>query len=92
MKTIHLDRLDLKCRGLPPATAQAALSELGPALARELQAGSGTAPGPLDQRGRDGALRVRAGVTAATLAGAVAARVAAQVHAHAGTTKFRKPS
>lgn len=92
MKTIHLDRLDLKCRGIRSATAQAALSELGLALSQQLRPGVGAAPGSPGLGEPGGALRVRAGVTPSTLAKAVAARVAAQIHAHAGGPKPGKPS
>jgi hypothetical protein len=42
MRTIHIDRLDLTCRGISPELAQAALSELGPALVRRLGGGGGS--------------------------------------------------
>ena len=38
MNTIRIDRIDLHCRGIEAATAQAALDHLGPALLRQLGA------------------------------------------------------
>ncbi|MPZ45830.1 MAG: hypothetical protein GEV05_21075 [Betaproteobacteria bacterium] len=34
-RRLHIERLDLDMRGIPPATAEAAVRALGPALARE---------------------------------------------------------
>ena len=36
MKKVRIERLDLDVRGVPPAVAQAAARQLGPALARAL--------------------------------------------------------
>jgi hypothetical protein len=81
MNTIRIDRLDLKCRGIQAATAQAALCELGPALRHHLGNGACAATGPNSAGKESAAIRVPARVTPATLAGAVAERVMTVVHA-----------
>jgi hypothetical protein len=74
---VRIERIILRCRGIEPATAQAAVGELGPGLLRRLRQGGGEAsaadtPIPL-------------GATAAPrgLAGVVADRVAAAVESQA---------
>lgn len=70
MKTIHIGRLDLKCRGVEPAVARGALRELGSALALQLSGSDSGERRPLIQA-----------QSAAGLADSVAARVAAKVRA-----------
>jgi hypothetical protein len=50
---VRIDRLILKCRGIEPSTAQAAVRELGPALLRQLRDGGG-------RQAPSGAIRVPA--------------------------------
>ena len=76
MKTsLHLDSLHLKVRGVPVATAAAAVRGLAPALAREL--GSGMNSGA---DGKPAAVPRR--VSESALRQAVASRVAGAVHSH----------
>ncbi|MEW6371122.1 MAG: hypothetical protein AB1584_09310 [Pseudomonadota bacterium] len=42
-RRLHIERLELDLRGLDPAAAEAAVRQLGPALARALAAGGATA-------------------------------------------------
>ena len=81
MKTIHIGRLVLKCRGIPPAVARGALGELSSALTRQLSA-------------PDSAAVISAGGqnTPAGLADAVAGRVAATVRARITSGGRRHPS
>jgi len=72
MKTaVQLDTLRVRVRGLPPATAAAAVRDLGPALARALGAGP-AAPAPT----------LSANPPAAAVRAAVAARTAAALRPH----------
>jgi acetylornithine deacetylase/succinyl-diaminopimelate desuccinylase-like protein len=80
MNTIRIGRLDLKCRGIPPATAQAAMGELSSALAQQLtRRDEPQNDGPA--RPHPTTIRLSGNTTPATLANAVAARVTATVHA-----------
>jgi len=74
VNTIRIDRLDLRCRGIRPATAQAALGELSSAMLRRLT--------ERDETENHNSVIFVSGNTAPTeLADAIAARVAAAVHA-----------
>lgn len=42
-RRLHIERLELDLRGVDPAAAEAAVRQLGPALARALAAGGATA-------------------------------------------------
>ncbi len=74
--TLHLDSLHLKLRGLPAATAAAAVRDLGPALARELAAGAKSAA--------TGPLAVPRHVSTQALRSAIATRVAGALQSHLG--------
>jgi hypothetical protein len=75
MKTVRIDHLDLKCRGIPPVIAQAAARELGSALLRHL--GNEAVEGPDANESRT--LRVPARMAPSLLANAIAGRVSAAV-------------
>jgi hypothetical protein len=77
MKTIRIDRLNLKCRGIPPATAQAAARELAPALLRHL---GNEAFGGTDDANGSTTLRVPARIAPLPLANTIAGRVSAAIH------------
>ena len=80
---IRIDRLILRCRGVEPGTAQAAVRELGPALLRQLREGGGKASG--GNAASAAAIRVSAQAAPETLAGAVAGRVAGAVESKAAS-------
>jgi hypothetical protein len=69
---VRIDRLILRCRGIEPSTAQAAVRELGPALLRQLREGGG-------REAPSGAIRVPAKAEPEALADGVAGRIAAAV-------------
>jgi hypothetical protein len=91
MKTIHIERLDLRCRGIPQASAHAAVRELGPALLRHLSERDGAA-GNSAARGGSATIRVSGDATPAALADAMAARVAAAIRTRAATRNKPKKS
>jgi hypothetical protein len=78
MKTIRIGRLDLKCRGVDPDLARGALREFHSALARQLSESGAQDRRPSAQP-PSVPVRVSAQSTPATLADAVAARVAGSV-------------
>lgn len=85
MKTIRIDRLHLKCRGVAADIACAALGELGPALRDQFGNGARDVGG-LHWTGKNFAsICVPARVTPSLLAGAVAACVAEAVQTNAGS-------
>jgi hypothetical protein len=86
MNTIHIDRLILRCRGIEPDAAQAALRELGPALLRQLREG-GREGADHDWPRSSDTVRVAGTAAATAVADAVAARVAATVHGKTAPTK-----
>ncbi len=74
MANLTIDRLDLDLRGVPAATAEAAMAQLGPALARALaQRTLSIGPMPRVDAGR---IHASAKPDAATLAIQIAQRVA----------------
>ena len=81
MNKLRINRLDLTCRGIEPATAQAALDHLGPALLHRLRT---TGSNVLDHDGRPaaGPLQISGGIAPAALASAIAARVASAIEGH----------
>jgi hypothetical protein len=79
MKTIQVDRLDLKCRGIPPATAQAAARELGSALLRHV----GNEPVGGADANESTTLRVPARIAPSPLANAIAGRMSAVIRKRA---------
>jgi hypothetical protein len=91
MKTIHIKRLNLRCRGIPPATARAALAELGGALRRQL-ADSGDVPEDNAAGSTSATLRVSSRVSATALAAAAAALVAVAIRAGAPLTLQNRKS
>jgi hypothetical protein len=78
---IRIDRLILRCRGVEPGTAQAAVRELGPALLRQLREGGGSGGNAASAA----AIRVSAQAAPKTLADAVAGRVAVAVESKAAS-------
>ncbi|MES2717451.1 MAG: hypothetical protein V4795_16925 [Pseudomonadota bacterium] len=74
--SLHIAQLDLDLRGLPPATAQAAVRALGPALAQALATRRGTpaAATHIDA----GQLHSPAGTTPQQLATLIAQRIVAR--------------
>jgi len=84
MKTIHIERLDLRCRGVPQASALAAVRELGPALLGQLSE-AGAVAGNRPAHASPATIRVSGNATPAALADAMAARVVAAVRTQAGT-------
>jgi hypothetical protein len=85
MNTIDIERLDLKCRGIPATTAQTALRELRLALPRHLS-NDGAATDNLAERAGAATIRVSRDVTSTALADAIAARVARSIRTHADLT------
>ena len=86
---VRIDRLILRCRGIEPSTAQAAVRELGPALLRQLREGGGAAAG--GNAASAAAIRVPAQAAPEALAGAVAGRIAAAVESrNASNNKTEK--
>jgi len=83
MNIIDIERLDLKCRGIPPTTAQTALCELRAALVRHLSKGGTAGTGNLAERAGIATIRVSRDVTPTALANAIAARVARTIRTHA---------
>jgi len=84
MKTIHIERLDLRCRGVPQASALAAVRELGPALLGQLSE-AGAVAGNRPAHASPATIRVSGNATPAALADATAARVVAAARTQAGT-------
>ncbi|MGH8664127.1 MAG: hypothetical protein ACREUX_07655 [Burkholderiales bacterium] len=74
---LHIERLDLDMRGIPPATAEAAVRALGPALARELEADGGNVGAK--RRIDAGRLAAPASPEPGALAASIAQRIAASV-------------
>lgn len=85
MPTVFIARLDVTLRGIPAATAQTALADLGPALAAALTArgvaGAGVTPPPA-ARLEAAPLRLGAAPTPAALTGMVADQIAGAVSRH----------
>lgn len=75
--TLNVGSIHLKVRGVPPATATAAVHGLGPALARELRDG----PNLRDDRAAP-SVRVSPAVGAPALRRALAARLAQTLRPH----------
>jgi hypothetical protein len=92
MNKIVIDRLDLKCRGVRPATAQAAARELGVALLHQLNQSDGGAADRTRAGGGSTAIRVATGVVPTALADAIAARVAALVQTRAAAQNAPRKS
>jgi hypothetical protein len=79
---IHIDRLELDLRGIPPSVAQSALSSLGPALQESLAARMDTPPGTARAHLASvvaPVIRVPAGADAATLRRALAGQLASTI-------------
>jgi hypothetical protein len=91
MKTIRIGQLDLKCRGVHPVVARAALRELHSALARQLSASDAEDQRPSAQP-QSGPIRLSSESTPAALANAVASRVATTVRARTTYTGGGRPS
>lgn len=80
MRTIRIHRLDLKCRGVSSAVAGGVLHELHSVLTRELSR-SDKEDNRASVQSESAPIRITPQATAATLANAVAARVAGNVRA-----------
>ena len=78
MNTIRIERLDLRCRGIAPETAQIAAGALGAALQRHLAGGEAVSAG-----GSPDLTRVTATTNPGALADTIAARVAGIVRSNA---------
>ena len=81
---LHIDRLDLDLRGVAPATAQAAVRLLGPALEQawaSADAARGVSVAPHEAPRLDaGRLEAAAGSSASQLAQQIAARLVSLIH------------
>lgn len=76
-RRLHIDRLELDLRGIPPATADRAVRLLGPALARTIEGRGATM---VKQREVDaGRIESSAGAEPQALAERIAARIGERI-------------